>query len=254
MSFEVMGYSMMAISAGPYFKINPSISFMVNFDPSQDPEAATKIDEVWVKLLEGGKVLMPLDKYPFSGRYGWVEDKFGTSWQLMLTSPEGEIRPTIIPALMFVGDVCGRAQEATDFYLYVFKNAKRGTVAKYPAGSDPDKEGDLMFTDFTLENQWFAALDSARMHDFKFSEAVSIMVKCDDQAEIDYYWDKLSAVPESEQCGWLKDKYGVSWQVIATDLDKYMKGTPEQVGRVTKAFFQMKKFDLATLKRVYDGE
>ncbi|MGH7457348.1 MAG: VOC family protein, partial [bacterium] len=113
-SFELWRYSFMAISAGPLFKFNPSISFMVNFDPSQDKDAKSRIDAVWTKLSEGGKVLMPLDKYPFSERYGWVEDKYGLSWQLILTNPEGEERPIIIPSLMFVGNVCGKAEEASD--------------------------------------------------------------------------------------------------------------------------------------------
>src|SRR5690606_30817092 len=119
-SFQLWGYSFMAISAGPLFKFNPSVSFMVNFDPLHDREAANRIIEVWAKLADGGKVLMPLDKYPFSNRYGWVQDKYGLSWQLILTDPNGEERPPIIPTLLFVGDVGGKAEEATDFYLTVF--------------------------------------------------------------------------------------------------------------------------------------
>jgi predicted 3-demethylubiquinone-9 3-methyltransferase (glyoxalase superfamily) len=254
-SFDIMGCSFMSISAGPYFKINPSVSFMVNFDPSQDKEATTRIDAIWTKLIEGGKIFMPLDKYPFSKRYGWVEDKYGVSWQLILTNPEGEERPRIIPSMLFVGDVCGKAEEATDFYLSIFKHAKRGVIAKYGPGSDPDKEGNVMFTDFMLEKQWFTAMDSARMHDFAFNEGISFIVRCKDQEEIDYFWNKLSHVSEAEQCGWLKDKYGFSWQITPEEMDEYMtKGTPEQIERVTKAFLKMKKFDLATLKRAYEGE
>jgi predicted 3-demethylubiquinone-9 3-methyltransferase (glyoxalase superfamily) len=254
-SFEVWGYSFMAISAGPLFKFNPSISFMVNFDPAQDKDAKNRIDEVWSKLSDGGQVLMPLDTYPFSERYGWIQDKYGLSWQLILTNPEGEARPPIIPSLMFVGDVCGKAQEATDFYLSVFKNSKRGTVAHYPQGMEPDKEGTVMFTDFLLEGQWFSAMDSARMHDFGFNEAVSLLVHCDDQKEIDYYWGKLSAHPESEQCGWLKDKYGVAWQISPRELDEMMRnGTPEQIDRVTQAFLPMKKLEIAPIKRVYESD
>lgn len=254
-SFQLWGYSFMSISAGPLFKLNPSISFMVNFDPSQDKEAKTKIDTMWAKLLEGGKALMPLDKYPFSEHYGWVQDKYGLSWQLILTNPAGEKRPPIIPSLMFTKNVCGKAEEATDFYLSVFKNTKRGTIARYPAGMEPDKEGTLMFTDYQLEGQWFAAMDSAREHNFTFNEAVSLMVNCDNQEEIDYYWEKLSAVPESEQCGWLKDKYGVSWQVTSKEMEEMLsKGTPEQVDRVTRAFLPMKKFDVAKLREAYEGK
>jgi predicted 3-demethylubiquinone-9 3-methyltransferase (glyoxalase superfamily) len=256
MAFELMGQSFMSISAGPYFKFNPSTSLMVNFDPAQDAGAKTRIDEVWAKLSEGGKILMPLDKYPFSERYGWVQDKYGLSWQLILTNPGGEVRPFIMPSLLFVKDKYGKVEEATDFYLSVFKNSKRGTLARYGAGQAPDKEGAVMFTDFMLESAWFTAMESAHpQHDFDFNEAVSFMVNCDTQEEIDYYWEKLSAVPGAEQCGWLKDMYGVSWQIVPSDLEaKLATGTPEQVERLTKAFLQMKKFDLAALQRAYDGE
>lgn len=248
-SFKLWGYSFMAISAGPLFKFNPSISFMVNFDPSQDENAKTRIDAMWAKLSEGGKTLMPLDAYPFSERYGWVEDRYGVSWQLILTNPEGEERPRIIPSLLYVTDECEAAEEATDFYISVFKNSKRGAITRYPSGMEPNKEGAVMFTDFMLEGQWFAAMDgSSRMHTFAFNEAISFMVNCDTQEEIDYYWEKLSAVPESEQCGWLKDQYGVSWQIVPKILDELMSGDEEKVARVTEAFLKMKKFDIATLK------
>lgn len=254
-SFKLWGYSFMAISAGPLFKFNPSISFMVNFDPSHDKDARSRLDEIWKKLMDGGKALMELDKYPFSEHYGWVQDKYGLSWQLILTKPEGEDRPVILPSIMFVGDICGKAEEATDFYLSVFKNSKRGAIARYPAGMEPDKEGTVMFTDFKLEDQWFAAMDSAHKHDFAFTEALSFIVNCEDQAELDYYWEKLSALRESEQCGWLKDKYGVSWQIVPKEMNEMMsKGTREQVDRVTQAFLPMKKLDLATLKKAYEGK
>lgn len=254
-SFEIWGHSFMAISAGPYFKINPSVSFMVNFDPSREADAGEQIDKVWNKLSEGGTALMPLDKYPFSERYGWIQDKYGVSWQLILTNPEGEERPTIVPSLMFVGDKCGKAKEAIHFYLSVFNNSRQGLIALYPKGMEPDKEGAVMFSDFMLENQWFAAMDSAHEHKFSFNEALSFMVYCDTQEEINYYWEKLSAVPAAEQCGWLKDKYGVSWQVVPRGMNEMMsKGTPEQIARVTKAFLAMKKFDLAELQKAYKGE
>ena len=125
---------------------------------------------------EGGTVLMPLDKYPFSEKYGWIQDKYGLSWQLILTNPEGEERPAIVPSLLFVGDKCGNAEEAINFYLSVFKNAKQGHIVRYPKGMEPDKEGTIMFSDFMLENQWFTAMDSAHEHKFSFNEAVSFMV------------------------------------------------------------------------------
>ncbi len=252
--FELAGYRYAAISAGPLFKINPSVSFILNFDPSHDENARGHLDALWATLSEGGTALMPLQAYPFSKHYGWIQDKYGVSWQLMLTDPTGEKRPFITPSLMFVGDVCGKAEEATNFYLSVFKDAQRGTIAHYPKDMEPDKEGNIMFTDFTLAGQWFAAMESAHKHAFAFNEAISLMVYCEDQAEIDYYWQKLSAVPEAEQCGWLKDAYGVSWQIVPRAMDEMMKsGDKERMARVTKAFLAMKKFDLAALQKAYEG-
>ena len=257
-AFELWQQKFMSISAGPLFKFNPSISFMVNFDPLLfDPpsKAREKIDEVWEKLSDGGSVLMPIDKYPFSERYGWVQDKYGLTWQLILTNPEGEPRPPIVPFMLFAGENCGKAEDAINFYLSVFKNSRQGNLVRYSAGQEPEKEGTVMFADFMLENSWFAAMDSAREHNFTFNEAVSLMVSCDNQEEIDYYWEKLSAVPEAEQCGWLKDKFGVSWQITPTAMDEMMRsGTKEQVARVTQAFLPMKKFDLAALQRAYDDQ
>lgn len=253
-SFELNGHPFMAISAGPLFKFNPSLSFMVNFDPSRDRNAAEHLDVLWEKLAQGGTALMPLDQYPFSERYGWIQDKYGLSWQLILSHPEGEERPAIVPSLLFVGAVAGRAEEAVDFYLSVFRNSRRGTIARYGKGQEPDREGSIMFSDFMLDGQWFAAMDSAWEHGFAFNEAISLLIPCETQEEIDYYWERLSAVPDAEQCGWLKDAYGVSWQVWPTAMGEMMtKGTPEQVARVTAAFLPMKKFDIAALKRAFEG-
>jgi predicted 3-demethylubiquinone-9 3-methyltransferase (glyoxalase superfamily) len=254
-SFELAGQSFMAISAGPLFKFNPSVSFFVNFDPSRDSNARENLDAAWESLSQGGTTLMPLDRYPFSEHYGWVQDRYGLSWQLILSDPEGEERPFIVPSLLFVGDVAGRAEEAIDFYLSVFKNSKPGALVRYGPGQEPDREGTVMFADFMLAGGWFAAMDSAWEHKFAFNEAISFLVLCDTQEEIDYFWEKLSAVPEAEQCGWLKDKFGLSWQISPAALQDMMtKGTREQVDRVTQAFLPMKKFDLAELQKAYEGE
>lgn len=259
-SFELWGHKFMSISAGPLFTFNPSVSFMVNFDPlsfkgsSPEKEARKKIDDIWAKLVDGGTVLMPIDQYPFSERYGWLQDKYGVSWQLILTNPDGDPRPAIIPAIMFVGKNAGRAEEAINFYLSVFKDSKIGQVYRYGADQKPDKEGTVMFADFMLENQWFAANDSAQEHKFAFNEAISFMVSCHTQKEIDHYWQKLSAVPEAEQCGWLKDKYGLSWQITPDTLDEMIADKdPARAARVTEAFLHMKKFDMAELEKAYEG-
>lgn len=212
------------------------------------------LNEVWNKLSDGGTPLMPLGRYPFSEWYGWIQDKYGFTWQLMLTNPEGEPRPAIVPSLMFTGDNCGKAEEAREFYLSVFRNAKPGTIVKYGPGQEPDREGTVMFTDFMLEDTWFTAMDSAHAHGFGFTEAISFMVNCDTQEEIDYYWESLSAVPEAEQCGWLKDRYSLSWQITPSALDNMLtQGTLEQRQRVTQAFLKMKKFNLEELQRAFEG-
>jgi predicted 3-demethylubiquinone-9 3-methyltransferase (glyoxalase superfamily) len=246
-SFELFGQPFMAISAGPLFKFTPAVSFLVRCSSKEE------VDELWDKLSQGGTALMPLDSYPFSERYGWTEDRYGLSWQVMYAGDEA-IQQRITPTLMFVGEVCGRAEEAIDLYTSVFPYSKVGHVLRYAKGEEPDQEGTIKHAGFTLAGQEFAAMDSARDHDFGFNEAISFMVSCDTQEEIDYYWDSLSTVPEAEQCGWLKDKYGVSWQIVPSVLGELMTGgTEEQTARVIEAFLQMKKFDIAELKRAYEG-
>lgn len=221
--FELGGQRFTAINAGPEFNFNPSISFMVNFDPSRDEQARERLDQLWTKLIDGGSALMPLDEYPYSKRYGWVKDRYGLTWQLILTNPSGEPRPFIIPSLMFSQENTNHAEEAIKFYLSVFKDAKQGAMARYSEASGPAKPGSLMFADFMLEGQWFAAMDSGVEQDFGFNEAVSLAVMCKDQAEIDKLWQKLSSIPQAEQCGWCKDTYGVSWQIVPENMGELMK-------------------------------
>ncbi len=246
-SFILAGQEFQAISAGPYFKFNPSISFFVSCATFQE------VDTLWDVLAKNGKVLMELGEYPFNQRYGWVQDRYGLSWQLGYS--EGEIQQKITPTLMFTGEVCGKAEEAIRFYKSVFHDTNFDTVARYESGMEPDKEGTIMYASFQLESQLFAAMDSARVHDAPFNEAISFLVECKTQEEIDYYWDKLSAVPQAEQCGWLKDKYGVSWQIVPEMMSEMMKSKdPEKVARVTEAFLKMKKFNIAELERAYTGK
>lgn len=252
-AFDLCGYSFMGIGAGPAFKINPTISFMVNFDPSKDVQAREHLDALWEKLADGGTSLMPIDTYPFSKRYGWIQDKFGVNWQLILTNPEGEPRPFIMPSIMFTGDLTGKADEAIDFYVSAFKNSKRGLTAPYPPGGSPEPAAKIMFAEFMLEGQWFTAMDSGHMHKFGFNEGVSLLISCKDQQEIDEYWNKLSAVPEAEACGWLKDKFGVSWQVSAEAIYDILKDDEKKVDRVMQVFQKMKKVDLAALEKAYKG-
>ncbi|HET6528497.1 MAG TPA: VOC family protein [Balneolaceae bacterium] len=254
MSFEIEGCSFLALNGGPHFKINPSISFFLNFDPSKNENASDNLEEIWNKLAEGGQVLMELGEYPFSPKYGWVQDKYGVSWQLILSNPDGEDRPKIIPSLMFVGNQAGRAEEAISFYRDIFDDSETGLIARYEAGQEPDQEGTIMFADFKLEDQWFAAMDSAYDHKFGFNEGISFIVHCEDQDEVDYFWNKLSAMPEAEQCGWLKDKFGISWQIIPDALPELLgNSNTEKAKKAMEAMLQMKKIDIEGLKKAAES-
>lgn len=243
LTIALEGQEFMLLSAGPYFTFNPSVSFLVSC------ETKDEVDRLWTALREGGSELMPLGAYPFSEHYVWLQDRYGLSWQLMYNG--GTIpAQKITPALMFVGDQCGKAEEAIRYYASVFRGASVGGLLHYGPDEAPDKEGSLKFRAFSLEEQNFSAMDSAYDHHFSFSEAISFMVYCDSQEEIDYYWDSLSAHPESEQCGWLKDKFGFSWQIVPTIMNEMMSSKdPVKAQKVTEAFLKMKKFDIAELKK-----
>lgn len=247
LTLAIEDVNLMMISAGPYFKINPSISFMISCDDQDE------VRKYWDAFIDGGHALMPLDKYDFSELYGWVVDRFGVSWQIMYVGNE-PIKTKIRPALMFVGDNYGHAEEAIDYYVSVFGKSELKSVSRYGEGFPPNEPEMINFAEFVLEGQSFSIMDSAYEHDFTFSEGVSLLINCDTQEEIDYYWDKLSAVPEAEQCGWIKDKYGVSWQISPTVLNDMMDDNdPEAINRVTKAFLEMKKLDIAEIEKAYKG-
>jgi predicted 3-demethylubiquinone-9 3-methyltransferase (glyoxalase superfamily) len=248
-SFELLGRKFQAISAGPEFKFNPSVSFQVVCTTKAE------VDAVWGKLIEGGMALMELGAYPFSEHYGWLQDKYGLSWQISLpisfaAKPGAQWKLT--PMIMFVGNVCGEAEEAMNFWASVFRESQVNSIMRYGKNEPPDQEGAVKYASFSLLGEEFAAMDSAHPHQFAFNEAISFIVDCETQVEIDYYWDKLSAVPEAEQCGWLKDKFGFSWQIVPTVLDDLMlKGSKDQIARVTEAFLKMKKFDISALERAF---
>ncbi len=244
-SFEIDGYSFTAINGGPVFKINPSVSFFVHSKSEQE------INDLWENLSDGGKVLMDLNKYDWSKKYGWVEDKFGVSWQLMLM--ENDFEQNIVPSLLFTGEKFGKANEVMNFYTSVFKNAKVDSVFKYGAELSPENPEALMFADFKLEGSKFAVMDGAGEHNFQFNEAVSFVINCDDQKELDHYWDKLSegGDPKAQMCGWLKDKYGVSWQVVPSALPRLLSdGKKSQ--KVMEHVLKMKKLDISTLEKAYN--
>lgn len=238
--FDIEGFHMMGLNGGPIFKINPAISFYVQCPTIEE------VDELWKKLSDGGKVLMEIGEYPYSKRYGWLQDKYGVTWQLIHT--EEKILQKICPSFLFANQKFGQAGEAIDFYTSIFPDSKIISMTK--ATGAPYKEGMVMFCMFTLCGQRFVAMDGPGEHAFDFNEAISIVVDCENQKELDGYWDAMSAVKESEQCGWIKDKFGVSWQINAKRLNELMTSQDKaQVERVMHAMLQMKKLDIAELEK-----
>jgi predicted 3-demethylubiquinone-9 3-methyltransferase (glyoxalase superfamily) len=244
-SFKLSGQNFMAISAGPFFKLNESISLFAYC------ESDDYIEKAYYKLCEGGNIVFPLDKYDWSSKYAWVVDTFSLSWQLDVEKINNQQK--ILPALLFVNDKVLKVKEAAEFYCSVFPNSK--VLMEYPyvtSAGLPD--GSLLFAQFRLADCLFNAMSGQGEHRFDFNEAISFMVNCDTQEEIDYFREKLSAVPEAEQCGWCKDKFGVSWQIVPAILGEMMgKGTREQIDRLTQTFLPMKKFDIAELEKAYKG-
>lgn len=149
-----------------------------------------------------------------------------------------------------------KAKEAMEFYTSVFKNSKIVSILYYPEGSQEEHlkgmEGKVLTGIFELDGVRFMCLDGGPI--FKFNESISLYVECDGQEEVDYFWEKLSAVPASEQCGWLKDKFGISWQIIPKQMDSILAG-PDKEGaaRAMHAMMQMKKIDLAKLQEAYEN-
>lgn len=226
----INGYLLTLINAGDEFRPSPGVSFMLNFDPRFFSDDATKAQDalknVWEKFKSEGKELMPLGEYPFCPLYGWVEDKFGVNWQLFFKDPESDSRPLIMPSMMFDGPAQDRAQEAAEFYVSLFKqdneSAEMGTTFPYSEPTGKADAGALAYGDFRIADQWFAIMDNGSGQDHGFG-GVSLLIQCEDQEEIDRLWDAMSAVPEAEQCGWLKDKFGMAWQVVPANLEELMQ-------------------------------
>ena len=238
--FKIAGQEFVAIN-GPDYPFTPGISFSIY------PQSEEEFNLLWEKLSSGGSVLMAADKYPWSERYGWCADKFGVTWQLML---EREQPHDMTPSFLFVNNLFKRGEEAINFYTSVFPNSKIGMVHK-----DPEK-GTVMYSDFTLLGKRFALMEDGSVeHKFTITPAISMAVMCKDQAEVDYYWEKLQADGgRAVACGWLEDKFGVSWQVVP-EIMGVMRNDPDQkkVDKVMNALMTMTKLDVEKLKAAFES-
>ena len=236
--FESSGQKFMCLNGGPEFTFNPSVSFFVICETEEET------DKTWKALSEGGTELMPLDKYDWSTRYGWIQDRFGISWQLSLGRME-EVGQKFSPFLLFTGKQAGKAEQAVHYYTSLFGNSAIAGILKYTKGEN-EVEGTVKHAQFKLGDYVFMATDSSFQHQFGFNEAISIVVECGTQKEIDYFWENLTLGGQESRCGWLKDKFGISWQIVPAILGELMSD-PSKSERVAHAFMQMKKFEIDKL-------
>lgn len=244
-AFTLDGCQFYAFDAGPMFKFNPSISFFAIF------ETEAEIDAIWKKLSEGGEVLMPLDSYDWSDCYGWVTDKFGASWQLM-KGKLSDVGQRITPLVMYSGNQQGKAEEAMKLYMSVFKDSSSDGVAKYDS-NELGPEGMVKHAQCRLEGQTFMVMDNGMNNDIPFTEAISFYIDCEDQTEVDYFWNTFTKEGTEAMCGWLKDKFGVSWQIVPQFVsEKAIHGNPKKIQQMMGALSKMKKLDVAKLNEAYN--
>jgi predicted 3-demethylubiquinone-9 3-methyltransferase (glyoxalase superfamily) len=242
---ELAGLRFTLLNGGPQFRPNPTISFFVHVDAPADA------DRLFGALAEGGKVMMPLDAYPWSDRYGWAEDRFGVSWQVMSghRPPGGS---TLAPCFMFSGRQHGRAETAMRTYAGIFPGGRIVDLSRYEAGEGP--VGTVKHGRFLAAGLDLVAMDSHVAHGVTFDEGMSLQVICEDQAAVDRYWNALSAGGSQAPCGWLKDRFGVSWQVVPAQVARWLTGGDAAArDRVFAAILPMKKLDVAALERAYAG-
>ncbi|QQS30999.1 MAG: VOC family protein [Sphingobacteriales bacterium] len=232
--FELNGTRFMGLNAGSRFKFNPSFSFTALFDTIE------QTNEIWGKLIEGGKALMAIDKYEWSSRYGWLEDKYGMSWQITVAETTTDTQK-IIPSLLFTDGMFGKAGEAIRFYTSVFPNSFVPLLVPFP--EDDPNAGKVMYSEVKLNNHDLIAMDGVGAHGYAFNEAVSLVVDCNTQEEIDYYWNRLTEGGEESMCGWLKDRFGVFWQIVPA-ITGNLLSDPERGQRVMQEVLKMKKLDL----------
>lgn len=247
LDFTLMQKPFQAINGGPYFTFNEAISLMVGLP------TAEAVENLYQTLSPGGQVLMPLQEYPFSERYAWFTDRYGLHWQLMVDAAQ-DARRNLRPVLLFGAHQCGLAEAAMGYYASIFPNSQKGTVSYYAPGEAQSPSAKINYAELRIGDFDLVLMDHGYGGTNSFNEAISFIVLCKDQAEIDAYWDQLSHDPEAEQCGWLKDQFGVSWQIVPENMQIYMQGPKEAVARVTEAFLGMKKFDLKALEAAYRGE
>lgn len=250
MNIELFNQKFMLLNGGPNFKKNASISFLVNCNTEDE------VLRYWEKLSEGGIVLMELNSYPWSKKYGWIQDKYGTTWQLYYGDVEGTGQK-IFPTLMFMHENNGKAKQAMEFYTQIFPNSKIESILKYKDGGENNNEipENVQHAQFVINNYILNCMDSSFNHSFDFSEGISLVVMTDTQEQTDYFWNSLiSDGGRESMCGWLEDKYGVSWQITPKKLIELVSNSdPQKSQKAFQAMLQMKKIIIADIEKAYNS-
>lgn len=250
LNINLFGQKFMLLNGGPYFEKNASVSFMVMCETEEE------IQNYWDQLESGGVALMPLDSYPWSKKYGWIRDKFGVTWQLNLNENIGNQK--IIPTLMFIHDNNGKAMEAMELYTKIFPGSKIGNVLKYGDGVGEENHEipeNIQHAHFEISGYSLFCMDNSYDHQFDFNEAISMVVMTNDQEETDHLWNSLTSDGGAEsRCGWLKDKFGFSWQIVPKKLIQLMSDPDqEKAQKVVQAMMKMQKIVIADLEKAYSS-
>jgi predicted 3-demethylubiquinone-9 3-methyltransferase (glyoxalase superfamily) len=231
--------NVMLLDGGPKYSPNASISLFIGLTDENE------IEQTYHTLIEGGEALMPLGTYPWSQKYGWLKDKYGFTWQIM----KMENSPTdmmVWPSILFANQNYGHAEAFFEKYTKLFKQSSILQIERY-GSYQPEYEGKIMYSQFILSDTMMSAMDGPGDHQHDLTEGVSLVIECDTQAEIDQNWDGLLVGGGVEsRCGWLKDQFGISWQVIPKILYDLMNN-PVMAPNVGQALSKMVKLDIDTL-------
>lgn len=249
LNLDILGQRLMLLNGGPAFTKNASVSLMLIC------HTAEELQRYWDALAVDGIVLMPLDVYPFADKYGWIRDRYGMTWQLYFK--DGHIaEQRMVPTLMFVNDNNGKARAAIELYTATFPNSSTEGILLYRDGEGGDIPENVQHAEFIINDLKMACMDSSLEHQFNFSEGVSMVVMTDGQEETDRYWNALIAGGGEEgQCGWLKDRFGLSWQIVPKRLAELIGDAQniDKAQKVVNAMLKMKRIDIAALEAAYNA-
>lgn len=242
--FNLGNLQFSAMSAGDYFKLNESISIMVTLSSKEE------LDRIYATLSQDGKILMPLQAYDFNPYFVWLQDAYGLNWQLFLDEKQSQDH-TFKLCFLFGMEQNGLAEPAMDFFIEKL-GAKEVLRQPYPEFPGKPESAKLVYGQVNYLNQDFVFMDHGAGGDSLFSPAFSLSLLCQDQAEIDHYWDLLSKVAEAEACGWCQDDFGLSWQVVPAALERAtLRASREDLKAMQAIYYPMKKFEIAPLSEFF---